>query len=297
MRSFVVALTLCIAAVAMPHPVQAQEDVLVLGITSVEGDDAVAQVITRHLRIAVSRVRGWRILPGDRSLVQMLIVADCHDEYESEGCLPRIADLKHARHIVSGVLKRSPDTAHGYMLDLFWYDAGVASTVARYHVEIPAGTGDASIAEKMRGWLDHMGIPAADSASDGNPMLIPAISLIGAAAASFAVTVGSWVRISDIEHDPAYQSYRERVPPGTSNVCTEADAGNVWTFDEATVRKLCSEAATFEVLQWVFLIASAAFAGVGSTLLLLDAGSERAPVTIAPSVGPDHAAFALTARF
>ncbi|MEK7073043.1 MAG: hypothetical protein AAB974_01235 [Patescibacteria group bacterium] len=286
----------CIAAMAVSNPVQAQEDVAVLGITSVESDEAAAQVITRQLRIAVSRVRGWHMLPGNISLAQMVLGAACPGEYESVGCLPAIAELNHARHVVSGVLTRNPDTAHGHTLDLFWYDTGTASIIGRCHVG-ETGEGDALIAEKMRDWLTRMGIPSADPVSDGNALLIPAISLIGAAAASFAVTVGSWVRLSDIEHDPAYQSYRERVPPGTSNVCTEADAGNVWTFDEATVRKLCSEAATFEILQWVFLVASAASAGLGTAFLLFDPGTERPPVTVTPSVSANRATFTVTARF
>lgn len=302
MKTAVATLVFCIATVAVSHPAQAQtrEDVSVLGINDVGGvNDVLAGVITRHLRVAVNRVRDWHLLPVAVGLNQMGIIAVCPAEYPNTACLARIAEQLHVRHVVSGVISQGAERngVHDVVLDLFWYDVEAAAIVGQYHFETHPDEAAATIPPRIRDWLDQMGVPAADPASGGNALLIPAISLIGAAAVSLAVTIGSWVRISDIQRDPAYQSYRERVPPGTSNVCTEANAGNGWTFDEAAVRKLCSEAATFEVLQWVFLAASAAFAGVGSTLLLLDTGAERAPLTVAPSVGPDHAAFTLTARF
>jgi PEGA domain len=118
--------TLATASVA-----RADEAVLVLGVTSVEGDDEVARNVTGAMRNAASHVAGWHALDSEVTLAQMSLVHGCPDEPDTT-CLASIATALSAQRVVFGLLRRD---RNGYQLS-----AGVYS-VATNTIEHTAAAG------------------------------------------------------------------------------------------------------------------------------------------------------------
>lgn len=126
-------------------------------------------------------------------------------------------------------------------------------------------------------------------------------SLIGLGAALLIADIPVWARLNDLNSDPSMLDYRHRLALGaTGDACTNASAGNILSvpgLDPVAagtqvdhVRGACSEGATLEVLQYVFLAIGVASAGTGA--LLLATG-----VLVSPSVSTDHATLSVSGSF
>jgi hypothetical protein len=106
-----------------PSLVHAQRSVVVLGITSMEGDDDLAHTLTGAIRHAASRVDGWRVSDTEVTLAQMALAHGCSDEPDM-GCLTQIAGTLGTQAIIYGILRRSgTDARSPFQLSLTLYDA------------------------------------------------------------------------------------------------------------------------------------------------------------------------------
>lgn len=126
-------------------------------------------------------------------------------------------------------------------------------------------------------------------------------SLIGLGAALVLADIPVWVRINDINNDPSYRDYRYRLAFGSGgDACSNASDGNILPVHGLSVpdamqqvghvRSLCSEGATLEALQYVFLSLGLASAGTGAALLL-------SGVLVTPSVSADRATITISGSF
>lgn len=153
-------------------------------------------------------------------------------------------------------------------------------------------------------------------------------TLVGVGAVSAAGLVVSWSQIIRINNDDRLERYsgvvaeynrhelteardEEREPELYDDFCQSAAQGlpfdgefkdNSSKFKE--VKDLCSDADTWEVLQYVFMGTAIAAGGTGIVLLLTagDGGSERAAhepprFALTPQVGPERAGLQATLRF
>ena len=111
----------------------------------------------------------------------------------------------------------------------------------------------------------------------------------------FAVTGGvllasslyAAIRLSDLNDDPQFSSFRARVPAGR-DVCEELDQGADWGAPASEARRartVCGEGKALEVLGIVFLGVGLVAAGVGTALLIGASASE------------DHVAVSAAGRF
>lgn len=149
--------------------------------------------------------------------------------------------------------------------------------------------------------------------------LVTGAGLLVVAAGLAAGWIGSWVHLRfGLEQDPDYQAYRRtagpylQANPALTDVCQAAQSS---VLDERTlggafaqetrlraVERVCNEAPTWEVLQFVFGIGAAA-AGVGAYFLVTaltggDASAAQAEAwQLTPSFGPNHAYVGVARRF
>src|SRR5262245_3970633 len=107
-------------ALLAPGLAHAQTTVVVLGITSLEGDDELARNLTGALRNAASHVDGWQVSENEVTLAQMALAHGCSDEPDT-GCLSQIASTLGTQVIVYGILRRA--ATRGFELSLSLYDA------------------------------------------------------------------------------------------------------------------------------------------------------------------------------
>lgn len=96
----VAAMWLCGASAAM-----ADSTVLVLGLRSVEGDDAVALKLSNALRGASEKVSGWHVRDQAVSLTQMSLAHGCDDV--DALCLADIAKALNTDLLLFGTMRRS----------------------------------------------------------------------------------------------------------------------------------------------------------------------------------------------
>jgi hypothetical protein len=148
-------------------------------------------------------------------------------------------------------------------------------------------------------------------------------TLIGVGVVSLGGMGASLGVIDGINNSPLYLRYRDAVARGNKraeadnspqdivkDVCKAADAGNGYgTFTDAKLKDVqskCHTAATFEVLQWVFLGTAVVSGAIGTYLVLSADSGEPGPAeharlrrtfTLQPSVGPRSAEVSATLRF
>jgi hypothetical protein len=126
-------------------------------------------------------------------------------------------------------------------------------------------------------------------------------SLIGLGAALLLADIPVWVRLNEMNSDPSLIDYRHRLSFGTGgDACSNANDGNIIPVhglgvtdamqQVGHVRGICSEGATLEALQYVFLALGLASAGTGAMLL-------ASGVLVSPSVSTDHATLTVSGSF
>lgn len=111
--------------------------------------------------------------------------------------------------------------------------------------------------------------------SSGSNLPWPAIGTLAGAGVFGVLTIYSMAKVNSLGNDSRYNDFRGHVPSNL-NAC---DAANIGAYGDtesnrAHAADVCSQADTFEVLQYVFLGLTVAAAGVGTWLLLRDDGSE-----------------------
>ena len=110
---------------------RAQETVVVLGLTSVDGDDEYARNVTGALRHAASAVRGWSVSERDVALANLELVAGC--EAPDPACLAQIASTVEAQRLIFGTISRTSGDHYEFALSV--HSFSVASGQVEEDVE------------------------------------------------------------------------------------------------------------------------------------------------------------------
>ena len=111
-----------VALAAGAERAHAQRSMVVLGLRSVEGDDAVALNLSSALRKAGGEVPDWLVRDQAVSLSQMVLVHGC--EMVDNTCLAAIAKGLNVDLVVYGELRRDQLVEdHGYEAELHLFDA------------------------------------------------------------------------------------------------------------------------------------------------------------------------------
>jgi hypothetical protein len=114
---------------------------------------------------------------------------------------------------------------------------------------------------------------------------------VGLGGVLIAAGLYSVVRVHDIDTNDRFDLYRQGFPPG-DDICDNARAGKtsptVGAAPPTEMQDLCSEATTFQMLQYVFFGLGAVSAGAGVYLLATDKGppppAAQSRWSLAPSV-------------
>lgn len=98
---------------------QADETVVILGLTSIDGDDEYARNLSGVLRHAAEGVRGWSVSERDVALANLELVAGC--EAPDPDCLAQIASTVGAQRLVFGTITRTSGTPYQFAVSLQSY--------------------------------------------------------------------------------------------------------------------------------------------------------------------------------
>lgn len=329
---FILAAALALTVLALiPAESRAQNASRTVSVPSVwarnPGDELLAQELTAALRLATERVPGWTVSNLTIPLVELMRA--CNPEENPGGeCYARMAGVRDStvvRHlfIFAGLSRTAEGEGAPLEISLLLYDAAtnrsVGEAVSRPVARI------ASLEERNRlagEWVTalaaqiapeprvrpatpvratppvsrprpHGSRPVDSPRDSGTVRQVIGWSLLGASAVSLATTIGIWVRLNAIQNNPEVMAYRERADVSVSDVCDLPSDGSPQAIH---VHDLCSEGSTFEVLQYVFLGLTGAFATGGVIALLLNPSAERA-VSLVPSVGRGQANLRLMLAF
>ena len=105
-------------AIAWPGLAQADSSVVVLGVRSLDGDDAFAHNVSVALRTGAQKMQGWNVSQRDVSLAQMSLAHGC-DEPDAR-CMADIAGTLEVDRLIYGTVLRAGDEVQ---LALFNFDA------------------------------------------------------------------------------------------------------------------------------------------------------------------------------
>jgi hypothetical protein len=98
---------------------QADETVVVAGLTSVDGDDEYARNLTGALRHAATAVRGWSVSERDVALANLELVAGC--EAPDPACLQQIATTVGATRLIFGTISRTAGDHYEFAVSIHSY--------------------------------------------------------------------------------------------------------------------------------------------------------------------------------
>jgi len=99
-----IALAALSAGLSVPALASAQ-NVIVLGVRSLDGDDDFARNLTGGLRHAAAQVDGWEVSDREVTLAQMALAHGCDDP--NPGCMAEIADSLSAERVIYGDVRRT----------------------------------------------------------------------------------------------------------------------------------------------------------------------------------------------
>jgi hypothetical protein len=353
---------------------QAQETVVVLGLTSLEGDDEFARNLSGALRHAATAVHGWSVSERDVALSQMELVHGC--ESSDPACMVLIAGTLNAQRIVYGTVSRSPmGSRYEFAVQVFSFNVATGEVDQRAQHNLPSTRTDiddlrdpareiiAEIANTPRfgtirvtaapgrevridgtvvGTTDSGGTfvasdiatgphevlvqdaaPQTVSVSEGTEQLVAitavsggggggggpeinwlAVALLAGAGVALVGTIYSWGRLLALSNDGEYNAYRTSL--GDMGVmgdaaCAETSFGMVPMASADHARGVCSEGATLEILQYVFLGVAVAAGATGIVLLVLDSSNggehQEQTVSLVPNVGPNGGSMQLRMTF
>ena len=305
------------------------ETVAVLGLRAPNGDDRVARNLSKALRKHASEIDGWKLHAANVSLEQLMLVNEC--DRPDNACMKKVAASLKADRVISGSVSRVKHEnrpGYDYRLNAFCFVATTGLTekssriidktnakparllvVAKEEVARFAGKApDLEPAERTESAVEAQGpsksvLPMGPPTEriDSEPRAEvrpwwPAAVSYGASATFLGLTVWSWASINSVENDPDFQLARTRAGPGVDDVCSANTNFGVEDLDS-----LCSTADRHETLQWVFLSAGLATAGLGTWLLVRSIRSkksaDRADLRIAPAAGRRRGGVTARLRF
>src|SRR5688572_11535939 len=91
----------------LPSLAQADSTVVVLGVRSLDGDDALAHNVSVALRTGAQKMQGWNVSQRDVSLAQMSLAHGC-DEPDAR-CMADIAGTLEVDRLIYGTILKAGD--------------------------------------------------------------------------------------------------------------------------------------------------------------------------------------------
>jgi hypothetical protein len=135
--------TLALVLLVLAADASAQStNVMVLGLTSLEGDDAFASDLSAAVRRAAGQVRGWAVPQRDVLLSQLEIALGC--EAAELSCVQQLAETVAAQRLVYGTVERSPTGAgrYDFRVRIQLYDVATRSVLRSIDERVPSGRTD-----------------------------------------------------------------------------------------------------------------------------------------------------------
>ena len=117
-------------------------NVVVLGLTSLEGDDTFATNLSGALRQAASQVRGWTVSDRDVPLSQLELATGC--DATELSCVQQIANTVGAQRLVYGTIQRQ-DAGGGrfdFVIRIHLYDTVSNSIIRTLDERLPSSRSD-----------------------------------------------------------------------------------------------------------------------------------------------------------
>lgn len=132
--------SLVLTAIAIPAEAFA-DDLVILGLRSVEGDDEFAADLSGAIRHAASDVSGWNVSDREIPLAQMLLVHSC--DAPTDECMREIAQSVRADRVLYGTVRRSSTEENfRFEVDLRIFDTQSGSVVERVEDSIARNQSD-----------------------------------------------------------------------------------------------------------------------------------------------------------
>lgn len=326
MRWFVSAVL--VALVGLTHVASAAAQnttVAVLGLTSLEGDDAYAGNLSAALRRAASQVRGWSVTDRDVPLSRMELANGC-DATELT-CLAQIANTMGVQRLVYGTMQHGTGTPMMYRIHIAFFDANTSTILHQMDVELSSARDDIDdMREPARRYVTELaGVqeavavtpPSVDVTQDVVPVVEetqtppppasesggsdigrlnwPAFALLLVAAGG---AVG-WI-VSGLQAETqAALLEADRSRPGISGL-SQCDGAN---FDGASADVQTACGSNADIMQFVFIGLTAVAGGTGVILLAANGFESPAPtgdhanLRILPSVSQTSASLHLSLDF
>ena len=202
----------------------AQSAVYVLGIRSVEGDDAFARELTGAVRDAASSIEGWNVAADEISLSQMTMLHGCDEP--NVDCMRAIAGELSADKIIYATLRRA-GSGEDFDFNLSLYLFSDGTIAERLNDTIPRSDIDSAQlrerAERYAAQLSgqarfgslrlEVGEAAANVSIDGNP-----VGMTNAAGSLFVEDLSEGSHDIDVNADG--------FEPLSTNVNIQADQTN-----------------------------------------------------------------------
>jgi hypothetical protein len=146
MRSLVSVLLAALAFVAgsglSVAPARAQStNVVVLGLTSLEGDDTFATNLSGALRAAAGQVRGWAVSDRDVPLSQLELATGC--DASDLSCVQQIANTVGAQRLVYGTIQRDgAGDRFQFRIQIHLYDTATNTVLRSLDERLPSSRTD-----------------------------------------------------------------------------------------------------------------------------------------------------------
>lgn len=135
--------TLLVAFVAMPRSAEAQrpDNWILLGLTSLDGDDEFAAALSGAIRGALARRPGLPLSDADAVLTQIELASGC--EAPELPCLERMANVVGARHVLFGYVHRDAQGPRfNFAISVSHYDASTGTIERTFDIVVPSNHSD-----------------------------------------------------------------------------------------------------------------------------------------------------------
>lgn len=134
---------------------QADETVVVAGLTSVDGDDEYARNLTGALRHAATAVRGWSVSERDVAMANLELVAGC--EAPDPACLAQIATTVGAQRLIFGTISRTAGDHYEFALSIHSFNAATGQVEENVDRNLPSSRVDIDdLREPAREIIDQL---------------------------------------------------------------------------------------------------------------------------------------------
>jgi hypothetical protein len=160
-----------------------ENDVIVLEVRSIEGDDDFAHNLSRAIRQAAGDVEGWNVSGREVSLTQMALAFGCEGEEPDAGCMSQIASDLEMDGIIYGTIQRtSAGSSYQYELRLRYYNARTTQIEQPISDTLSRAARSDDMLDKARRWVARfagreqggglrlvVNVPGAEVSIDGVP--------------------------------------------------------------------------------------------------------------------------------